>query len=288
MGDFEAACGARYRKGTTLSISSDGTFADAIVPLRCEGVSSCPVPSISVLCVEDDHFQQEALIGLFALANAPGELYKVKIVGSAAEALSCLEAGFKPDLVLLDVMLDKGGESGDKLLPKMRAFFDEKENPSFIFASVLSHVERVKNLCALGVQGYLVKPIAPSTIKLMWQFCHPVAQPSNCPEQSPEQSLPSPSEHAADTSPLVGVLRNRMNVARDEGAAHRRATHLSPRLTMPIAANIQPSGAGQHLHASSISGHVYSRLRHANPAGTLRPIHMRPEDEGEVGACKQQ
>ena len=281
--------GAKYRKGTKLSVGSDGAFTDTITPLCHEGFSSgdCPVPSMSILCVEDDHFQQEALIGLFALANTEEELYKVKVVGSAAEAFAALEEGFKPNLVLLDVILGGEAENWDELLPKLRAFFDEKEPPTIVFASVLSHVERVNNLCALGVHGYLVKPIAPSTIKLIWQFCYPVAQKPQC---SPSQPLTPRSARKAISPPVVAVVRDPANPAYG-WAADSRATTPSPRCSTPRSANGQPSGSGLHSQASSAGdGYVYSRLRHENPAGRLRPIHLRPVDEVEegVGGCKQQ
>ena len=57
---------------------------------------------------------------------------------------------------------------------------------------------------------------------------------------------------------------------------------------------VQPSGAnmGNSCNPGDHRGHVYSRLRGANPAGRLRPIRLRPEDEDQddenIGACKQQ
>ena len=245
--------GAKYRRGTAISICSDGSFKDFITPMMHEGFSSadCPVPRVSVLCVEDDRFQQEALLELFSLANAEEQLYDVKIAGSSDEALAILHAGFKPDLVMLDVILngdeETGQNRGDKLLPKLQALFEDKELPSFVFTSVLSHVKRVNNLCSLGVDGYLVKPIAPGTIRLMWQFCYPVAQ------RNAQRSQPPGMSHGSEDIP-------------------------------PLAARAREGGAGGGI--ADYAG--ASSLRAGE--GDLQPArrHTMEVPADEVGACKQQ
>ena len=76
-----------------------------------------------------------------------------------------------------------------------------------------------------------------------------------------------------------------------QNAAPRQHPPDRPQTVQPTYVQRLPGGTpagnpGDHR------GHVYSRLRGANPAGRLRPIRLRPEDERQVGedigACKQQ
>ena len=257
--------GAKYRRGTAISICSDGSFKDFITPMMHEGFSSadCPVPRVSVLCVEDDRFQQEALLELFSLANAEEQLYDVKIAGSSDEALAILQAGFKPDLVMLDVILNGDEETehnrGDKLLPKLQALFEGKELPSFVFASVLSHVKRVNNLCSLGVDGFLVKPIAPSTIRLMWQFCYPVAQRNAQRSQPPGMSHGSEQPLSVGHSPHSGAIP-------------------------PLAARAREGGAGGGIADDAGASSLRAGRGYLQPARR----HTMEVPADEVGACKQQ
>ena len=251
---FAGAGGGQYRAGATLaSTALTGDTSERPVYLVEALKAECPVSSITVLCVDDDNFQREALASLFAIANKKRALYKPTFVASADEALAALKApqSLQPDLVLLDILLS-GGMNGDELIPMMRPLLPE--HCKIVMASVESQVQRVQRLLEGGADGFLVKPIAPDTIKVIWQYVHP----------------PTP------VTPRAGAGGS------PHGSPKRGATTPSGALAAPVQSSGRASGGAG-------SGHVYSRLRGANPAGRLRPIRLQQDDEEhDIGMCKQQ
>ena len=167
----ESHVGPRYRAGSALAAASGRYNAIFVKELLS---ADCPVASLTVLCIDDDDFQREAIKALFQIANnVPNKVrYNVTVVASAAEALSTFEPplNLKPDLVLLDIMMD--GTRGDEFLPQLRELIPP--HGKIVMASALSHVKRVEGLLGLGgADGYLVKPISPDTVKVVWQYVYP-------------------------------------------------------------------------------------------------------------------
>lgn len=269
---LEAYQGAKYRTGATIA---NNHLDDGVAPIYLEGLSTldCPVDTITVLYVDDDDFQRESIRSLFELANKESALYQLHAFSSASEALAAFAppTNLRPDLILLDIMMP-GDMQGDALLVQIRqlATAMDMKMPKFVMASILSHVKRVNDLLAIGADGYLVKPVAPITIKLIWQFVHPGHARDQANNMSMDTSAVEPSASSIEPSPRATL---------DHWAGG------------PARPPTQPSGApAAPASLSSHGGHVYSRLRGANPAGRLRPIRLRPEDEeaADIGGCKQQ
>ena len=212
---------------------------------------------------------------LFDLANQEGHgLYKVHAVASGAEALAALAPpnNLQPDVILLDIMMD--GERGDVVLPKIRELYPQGErSPKIVMASILSHVDRVQNLFDLGADGYLVKPIAPNTIKLLWRFVYPPDDATSrwLQQGVVEQPLRSrrPSQEASGSAQMVP--------GPSSGDPSQSAPLAAPRAAPPTA----PLGGG--VRPASAGGLGSTRRGH-------RPIRLRPsaDEDEEIGGCKQQ
>lgn len=127
----------------------------------------------TVLCVEDDVFQQKILLQQFEEANIfhrGSVVYNVTMASSGDAALEFLRPprNLLPDLMLIDIMLE--GMTGDELLRGLRDVL--KPEVAIVMMSSLSEVDMVKKCVDLGADGYLVKPIQPHTIRLVWQYCY--------------------------------------------------------------------------------------------------------------------
>ncbi|HVT74861.1 MAG TPA: response regulator [Candidatus Paceibacterota bacterium] len=111
--------------------------------------ANIPKKNVKVLIVDDDKF----LLGMYSLKFANNGYDVDTAVGSQA-AYDKLKAGFKPDIMLLDIVMPY--MDGLELLKKVR---DEKLAESSIVVmltnqSQSSDIERAKEL---GVDGYIVK-----------------------------------------------------------------------------------------------------------------------------------
>ncbi len=101
-----------------------------------------------ILFVEDD----DALAGVY-LVRLQAEGFDVKRVANGEEALAAATA-FKPDLVLLDVMMPK--VSGFDVLDILRNT-PETANLKVIMLTALSQESDRKRAESMGVDDYLVK-----------------------------------------------------------------------------------------------------------------------------------
>ena len=86
--------------------------------------------------------------------------YEVHIARNGEEALELVEACV-PDLVLLDVMLPDA--NGFDVLTRIRAHRKLADVPVMMLTS-LDSADDVGQGLALGVNGYLSKPISPATL----------------------------------------------------------------------------------------------------------------------------
>jgi DNA-binding response OmpR family regulator len=102
-----------------------------------------------LLLVEDD-----AALARGLADNFRDEGYEVRIVGQGDEALPAV-AAFRPDLVVLDIMLP--GRSGLDILRDLRARGDELR--VLVLTAKGEVVDRVVGL-ELGADDYLAKPFA--------------------------------------------------------------------------------------------------------------------------------
>lgn len=117
----------------------------------------------TVFCVDDS---STVLLSLSAILSKAG--YGVEKAASGEEALTKLQGGVKPDLIITD--LNMPGMNGIELIKKVRAL------PSFKFVPILfltteSQQEKRAEAKAAGASGWLVKPVNGdellNTIKLV-------------------------------------------------------------------------------------------------------------------------
>jgi CheY-like chemotaxis protein len=125
-----------------------------------------PRPSLKrILLVEDDPDIQT--VTSLALGSFGG--FEVRICGSAQEAVASV-AEFRPDLILLDVMMP--GMDGADTLVALRGIPATAAVPVvFLTARVQPHeVERYRELGSLGV---IPKPFEPTalaaTVRAIWE-----------------------------------------------------------------------------------------------------------------------
>lgn len=110
--------------------------------------SASPAHPKRILFVEDD----DALAGVY-LVRLQGEGFDVKRVTNGEEALAAATS-FKPDLILLDVMMPK--VSGFDVLDILRNT-PETANLKIIVLTALSQESDKKRAEELGADEYLVK-----------------------------------------------------------------------------------------------------------------------------------
>jgi len=113
---------------------------------------------IRILCVDDD--PDIRTIAVMALGLDPG--MEVRSVGSGAEALALLnEGGWRPDVVLLDVMMP--GMDGPAVLATIRGRSETSALP-VIFMTARARKADVDAYRDLGAIGVIVKPFDPLTL----------------------------------------------------------------------------------------------------------------------------
>jgi CheY-like chemotaxis protein len=113
---------------------------------------------ISILCVDDDPDIRTIAVMALGLDSA----IAVRAASSGAEALALLdEPGWRPDAVLLDVMMP--GMDGPAVLAAIRARGDGATLP-VIFMTARARKADVDAYRDLGAIGVIVKPFDPLTL----------------------------------------------------------------------------------------------------------------------------
>jgi CheY-like chemotaxis protein len=143
-----ATCGItnRYAAGNTSQSSSfmkPDTNHDTTRGLR--------------ICIVDDRPEIRDLIKLVLLGNNRS----FSEASSAAEARESIDA-FKPHLMLLDILLPNG-ESGFELCSNIKHQSDTP--PLIVMMSAQNTGEVEKHARAAGADGFVAKPISPSTLR---------------------------------------------------------------------------------------------------------------------------
>lgn len=122
---------------------------------------------LKVLYVEDEPDIRD--VARFALED---EGFELMICESGMEALS-KASRFKPDLILLDVMMP--GMDGPTTLKKLRALAG-MENIPVIFITAKIHPNEVSEFIKLGSLDVIPKPFDPmqlaNQIKMTWKSWH--------------------------------------------------------------------------------------------------------------------
>ena len=122
-------------------------------------------PLIRVLLVEDDPDIQ--LVASLALSDIGG--LTVEVCGSGREALS-LAPSFRPDLILLDVMMpDMDGIAALHALREK----PEMSNTPVVFMTARAQLRELARYKELGCLGVITKPFEPATLaealRGMWE-----------------------------------------------------------------------------------------------------------------------
>lgn len=103
-----------------------------------------------ILVVDDEHINREVLQSQLALGG-----FQATLAESGDEALKILREGFKPDLLLLDVMMP--GLSGYDVCRTIRENFNMDELP-IIFVTAKNQLSNLVEGFSAGGNDYLVKP----------------------------------------------------------------------------------------------------------------------------------
>lgn len=166
------------------------------------------IPSLRVMVVEDD-----TLVGMGLQAQLERLSHEVVgRVGTPREA-ELLYRQKTPDLVLMDVRLD-GGDGitlAEQLLAQRRC--------PMIVISAFSDPELIRRAGAVGVFGYLIKPVTPESLQAQIEIA--MARYSEQADlMSQKQSLQAALEVRKLAERAKGILMRRLNLTEPE--AHRK------------------------------------------------------------------
>lgn len=121
--------------------------------------------SLQQVLLVDDEPDIRALVSL--ILQRLGGL-SVRAVASGQEALDSLHEGFKPDIILLDVMMP--GMDGVQALAEMRAMPDVSRLPICFLTAKIQPVD-IARWRALGVDDVLTKPFIPAKLVEQVRSC---------------------------------------------------------------------------------------------------------------------
>lgn len=93
---------------------------------------------------------------------------EVEAVASGHAAVACLQSGYAPDLIVLDVMMPE--MDGVQTLEAIRALPAQKETPVCFFTAKVHPVE-LQRWHELGVSDVLSKPFSPALLPKQLQEC---------------------------------------------------------------------------------------------------------------------
>jgi len=108
--------------------------------------------TFKILIVDDDPINLQVLVNHLFLQN-----YAVTQATNGQEALAIIDLGFRPDLVILDVMMPR--MTGYEVTQKLRARFPAIDLPILLLTAKTQVSDIVKGL-NVGANDYLSKPIA--------------------------------------------------------------------------------------------------------------------------------
>lgn len=162
----------------------------------------------NVLIVEDNSF---IALGLRGDVEQLGH----RVVGMAADADEARQLFRErgPDLVLMDIRLGK-----DDGIELTRELYSERAVP-VVIVSAFSDAELVARAAEVGVFGYLVKPVAPDSLRVQIAVAVRRFDESQALQRENAQLM-----QRLETRKLIekakGILMKRLNL--DEETAHRR------------------------------------------------------------------
>ncbi|MGB3206501.1 MAG: ATP-binding protein [Crinalium sp.] len=109
-----------------------------------------------ILIVDDEPINIQVLINQLSLEN-----YEITSLDNGIEALELIQQGFKPDLILLDVMMPK--MTGYEVVKHLREVFPANELPILLLTAKDQVSDIVEGFIA-GANDYLSKPISKNEL----------------------------------------------------------------------------------------------------------------------------
>jgi two-component system sensor histidine kinase ChiS len=141
----------------TLTISKEKKNKSPVVVINPE-IKNELVPlnntegEFKLLIVDDELVNLQVLVNHLSLEN-----YTIKQASLGTEALEIIENGFKPDMILLDVMMPR--MTGYEVTERLRKFYPATELPILMLTAKNQTSDLVEGLAA-GANDYLTKPIS--------------------------------------------------------------------------------------------------------------------------------
>ncbi len=143
-------------EGATFTVYFPVTREEPGKPETTVAVSTYAGRGESILVVDDVHEQRELAASMLGRLG-----YRVETVSSGEEAVSRV-GGMKPDLVILDMIMDPGIDG----LETYRRIRELNPRQKTIIVSGFSETERVKMAQELGAGAFVRKPYVKETIGL--------------------------------------------------------------------------------------------------------------------------
>jgi two-component system, response regulator PdtaR len=171
--------------------------------------------------------EDQTLVGMGMKAHLQAIGYQVVGQASnAAEAITLFRE-HQPDVVLMDIKLD-GDEDGIELSRKLLA----ERRCAIVMVSAYSDPELIARAGAVGVFGYLIKPVGREALAAQVEIAV-----NRCREQEEliqeNQSLTQTLESRKLVERAKGILMKRLNL--DEPSAHRRLQMESQKRRISLA-----------------------------------------------------
>jgi len=119
--------------------------------LMAQEMAVTPEGTFHILIVDDEPTNLQVIVNHLSLQN-----YAITQASSALEALELIRLGFKPDLILLDIMMPQ--MTGYELCKKLREQFLPNELP-IVLLTAKNQISDLVEGFAVGANDYLTKPV---------------------------------------------------------------------------------------------------------------------------------
>jgi len=129
-----------------------GEVTEEQVQPQPQSLKNSDPSSFTILIVDDEPINRQVFCNYLSLAN-----YTIAEASSGPKALEMLDDGFKPDLILLDVMMPRG--TGYEVTKTIRETWNASELPIILLTAKNQVSDLVVGL-EVGANDYLTKPIA--------------------------------------------------------------------------------------------------------------------------------
>ena len=222
---------------------------------------------LTLLIVDDDPFERKVLDILVSEANREnlGSVYFDTILcSSTKEALAVAESrGKDVQLVLLDVLMAPGEESGDMAVPALRSALPP--GVAIVMISATQEMSLVMRCIAMGADTFLPKPLPRFFMRYLWMFWLQSAPSAHSSTARSAHLISPPTHHAPVSENRHEAMRFALQHKPPEGAVSAWGEDLS-------GVTASPDLDGVTTNALSPSA---SQVPVAGPAADL-PAPERP------------